>query len=326
MSALPGGDLPGGPGPRSDTRPGAGDFDHLPTWLRPVAEVGRRVGPADFTTALPPDGGGRPSAVLLLFGEGVEGPDLLLIERAHTLRSHAGQPAFPGGAIDPEDAGPVAAALRETVEETGVDPAGVEVFGTLPALYLPPSGYVVTPVLAWWRSPSPVRVVDPREVASVHRVPLATLLDPASRFRVRHPSGFVGPAFGVAGLIVWGFTAGVLDRLFSLTGWERSWDHTRVVDLPARLVHLDRPLRDPASPAADVVEAVPTDASTDEPTPADDPTPAGEPVAPEPADPELAYPEPDRAHQDRAHQDGTRRERAAERTADEYPPWRGGAS
>ncbi|REF36835.1 NUDIX domain-containing protein [Thermasporomyces composti] len=272
----------------------AGEFDHLPAWLRPVAELGRRVGPADFATALPPDGGGRPSAVLLLFGEGPEGPDLLLIERAHTLRSHAGQPAFPGGAIDADDSGPVAAALRETVEETGLDPSGVEVFGTLPALYLPPSGYVVTPVMAWWRSPSPVRVVDPREVASVHRVPLAALLDPKNRFRVRHPSGFVGPAFGVAGLIVWGFTAGVLDRLFALTGWERPWDRTRVVDLPARLVHLDRPVSDPAGPAADAAERVRGEATSED----------------------------TRGRDERRH--GRMEGDDAAKPADQDPPWRGG--
>jgi 8-oxo-dGTP pyrophosphatase MutT (NUDIX family) len=226
-----------GPGDREF----AGTADGLPAWLRPVADVASRVTPADFRGALPPDGGGRSSAVLLLFGEDAAGePDLLLIERAHTLRSHAGQPAFPGGAIDPDDDGPVGAALRETVEETGLDPQGVEVFGTLPALYLPPSGYVVTPVLGWWRTPSSVRVVDPEEVASVHRVPLDSLLSATNRLRVRHPSGFVGPAFAVAGLVVWGFTGGVLDRLFTLAGWERPWDRNRVEDLPAQLADLSR--------------------------------------------------------------------------------------
>ena len=100
----------------------------------------------------------------------------------------------------------------------------MQVFGTLPALFLPPSGFVVTPVLAWWREPSAVSVVDPREVASVHRVPLAELLDPANRFRVQHPSGYVGAAFDAAGLLVWGFTAGLLDRMLRLAGWEQPWD------------------------------------------------------------------------------------------------------
>ena len=66
----------------------------------------------------------RSAAVLMLFGEGARGPDLLLTERAATMRSHAGQPAFPGGSIDPGE-GIVEAALREGQEETGLDPASV---------------------------------------------------------------------------------------------------------------------------------------------------------------------------------------------------------
>jgi 8-oxo-dGTP pyrophosphatase MutT (NUDIX family) len=162
--------------------------------------------------------------------------DVLLIERAHDMRSHPRQVAFPGGAVDPGDDGPVAAALRESVEETGLDPGGVDVLGTLPAMFLPPSGYVVTPVLGWWREPSAVSVVDPREVASVHRVPLRELLDPANRFQVAHPSGYVGAAFRVSGLLVWGFTAGLLDRLMRLAGWEQPWDRERREELPPEMV------------------------------------------------------------------------------------------
>jgi hypothetical protein len=91
-------------------------------------------------------------------------------------------------------------------------------------------------VLAWWREPSAVGVVDPAEVASVHRVLLADLLDPANRLLVSHPSGYVGAAFEVSGQLVWGFTAGLLDRLLRLAGWERPWDRTRVQELPAELV------------------------------------------------------------------------------------------
>ena len=83
---------------------------------------------------------------------------------------------------------------------------------------MPPSDFVVTPVLAWWERPTPVGPRDPAEVASVHRVSIAELVDPTNRFRVRHPSGFVGPAFGVRDLIVWGFTGGLLDRLIYLGG------------------------------------------------------------------------------------------------------------
>ena len=204
----------------------------LPDWLAPVAVAAETIRAEQLSRFVPPPEGGRPSAVLILFGEGEQGPDLLLIERASTLSSHAGQPAFPGGAVDATDADVAACALREAQEETGLDPAGVQVFAELPALYLPPSGFVVHPVLAWWREESPVGVVDAGEVASVHRVPLTELLDPARRFSVRHPSGFVGPGFDVHGRLVWGFTGGLLSRLFALVGWERPWDDTVMRDLP----------------------------------------------------------------------------------------------
>jgi 8-oxo-dGTP pyrophosphatase MutT (NUDIX family) len=208
----------------------------VPGWLQPLADALPSVRPEQLSRFLPPDTGGRSSAVLVLFGEGPDGPDLLLIERAHTMRSHAGQPAFPGGAQDPEDDGPVGAALREAGEEVGLDPASVEVIGTLPALWLAPSGFVVHPVLAWWRAPHPVRVVDEAEVAAVVRVPVAELVDPANRLQVTHPSGWVGPAFRVRGLLVWGFTAGLLDRLLELGALAVRWDGTRVEQLDASTV------------------------------------------------------------------------------------------
>lgn len=216
--------------------------DGLPHWMHPIAHAAVSIRPEQLSRFLPPEDGGRQSAVLMLFGEshrdGRKVPDLLLIERAHNLRSHAGQPAFPGGAVDPGDDGPVAAALREAQEETGLDPDGVEVITTLPDLWLPPSNFVVTPVLGWWRRPTPVRVVDAAEVASVHRVALHDLLDPDNRLMVRHPSGFVGPAFRVNGLLVWGFTAGLLARLLEHAGAAPPWDQSRVEDLPDDLLRL----------------------------------------------------------------------------------------
>jgi 8-oxo-dGTP pyrophosphatase MutT (NUDIX family) len=221
-----------------ETTPGPVPDVRLPDWLRPLADKTASITTEDLSQFPPPSSGGRQSAVLLLFGEMDGVPDILIIERSHDMRSHAGQPAFPGGAVDPSDAGPVGAALREAVEETGLDPRGVDVFGTLPPLWVPPSGFVVTPVLGWWRAPSPIRAVDPAEVAAVHRVPLEVLLDPENRILVRHPSGYIGPAFRVHGLVVWGFTGRLLDGLFRAVGWERPWDHSRVEELPEHIVAL----------------------------------------------------------------------------------------
>ena len=179
----------------------------------------------------PPAEGGRPSAVLLLFADGPDGPDLLFIQRSDGLRQHPGQPAFPGGAIEATDTGPVDAALRETAEEAGVDPEDVEVLCTLPELFIAHSGFRVVPVLAWWHSPGPVSAVDPREVAAVERVRLSELSDPESRLTFRHPSGRSGPAFRVKGLLIWGFTAALVDRLLVLSGWEVPWDADRVHNL-----------------------------------------------------------------------------------------------
>lgn len=210
----------------------------LPDWLAPLAAALPDITVEQLTRWAPPDEGGRHSAVLVLFGHGRAGPDVLLIERAHTMRSHAGQPAFPGGAQDPGDDGPVGAALREAGEEVGLDPASVEVLGTLPGLWLPPSGFVVHPVVAFWHAPHAVRAVDAAEVAAVVRAPIAELVDPANRLRVTHPSGWVGPAFNVGDLLVWGFTAALLDRLLHLGGWELPWDAGRVEPLDEQTVAL----------------------------------------------------------------------------------------
>ena len=200
-----------------------------PAWLSELAAAVETM--EVHPRLMPPATGGRESAVLILFGDGPDGPDLLFIQRSEDLRLHAGQPAFPGGAIDPGDGGPVGAALREAVEEVGLDPSGVDVLGTLPEVFIPRTGFRVVPVLAWWRRPSAVAPVDAGEVAAVERVGVAELADPAARLMVRVPDGRTSPAFRVRGMLIWGFTAALVDRLLALGGWEKPWDATVVMDL-----------------------------------------------------------------------------------------------
>ncbi len=194
------------------------------------------------------DGEARPAAVLVLFGvlDGLPSDhhaqsravsrdlDVLLLARAETLSSHAGQVAFPGGRIDPQDDGPVAAALREANEETGLDTSGVDVLGTLGSLPIPVSQHVVTPVLAWWARPTPVGVVDPAESAQVFRAPVGDLLDPANRCTTvirRGVQTWRGPGFvltvGGQEQLVWGFTGLILERMFDSLGWTEEWDRGR---------------------------------------------------------------------------------------------------
>lgn len=202
----------------------------LPSVLDPVVEVLRTARAEDLTRYVPEHGQGRHSAVLVLFAVEQDAIDVLLIERSPDMRTHAGQPAFPGGSVEQEDADEAAAALREAVEETGLDPAGVRIFGLLPDLFVPVTNFVVSPVFAWWERPS--EVAPSGEAASVHRVSVAELVDPANRCNVRHPSGYIGPGFLVRGMLVWGFTGGLLSSLFERVGWALPWDRDRIVDLP----------------------------------------------------------------------------------------------
>lgn len=224
------------------TDPGTGPLDTLVAAL-PALRA------RDLTRfKAPSDGSGRRSGVLLLFGSGGPGasgagPDLVLIERARMLRAHAGQPAFPGGAVDPEDADATAAALREAQEEVGLDLSTVEVVGALPELFLPATRFLVTPVVAWWRSPHALHPASVDEVAVVGRVAVADLADPDNRWTLTHPSGYQGPAFDVrtaegASMLVWGFTAGVISGLLRLGGWERPWDPARSRELPPAAAEL----------------------------------------------------------------------------------------
>lgn len=154
--------------------------------------------------------------------------------RASTLRHHAGQAAFPGGASDPDDDGPVGTALREAREETGIDTARLHPLATMERMFIPPSGYHVVPVLAYSADPGPVSVVDAAETAIVARVPVRAFVDPENRLMVyRHinTSRYAGPAFLLNQMLVWGFTGQVISAMLDVAGWAQPWDSGRLLEL-----------------------------------------------------------------------------------------------
>lgn len=155
----------------------------------------------------------RRAAVLVPILHGAE-PGVLLTLRATSLRSHAGQVAFPGGRIEPGDASPEDAALREAEEEIGLDPGAVELAGRLPD-YVTGTGFHITPVVGLLPDGLALRP-SPDEVAAIFTLPMRTLLDPAApelrhrEFRGRQRRFWVWPH---ETHYIWGATAGILVHL-----------------------------------------------------------------------------------------------------------------
>jgi len=237
---------------------GAGDLNPqaAPPWLKPLtdncdhvkrayrrrvpAEVLALVTAANAKAAI--TGEKRDAAVLVLFSGPPDSPngglpdeaDLLVTVRASTLRHHAGQAAFPGGAADPGDDGPVHTALREANEETGVDTSLLHPLCTLERMFIPPSGFHVVPVLAYSQDPGPVAVVDESETAIVARVPVRAFINPENRimvYRKENTRRFAGPAFLLNEMLVWGFTGQVISAMLDVAGWAQPWDTDDVREL-----------------------------------------------------------------------------------------------
>jgi 8-oxo-dGTP pyrophosphatase MutT (NUDIX family) len=234
--------------------------DICPSWLRPLADNVGQI-PEAYRHRLPAGvlamvtaakaassmaslrGDGREAAVLVLFSGPESGPadgsvpddaDLLLTVRASTLRHHAGQAAFPGGASDPTDDGPVATALREAQEETGIDVSRLHPLATMERTFIAPSRFHVVPVLAYSPDPGPVSVVDETETAIVSRVPVRAFINPDNRLMVYRGNlgrRWAGPAFLLNQMLVWGFTGQVISAVLDVAGWARPWDTTDIREL-----------------------------------------------------------------------------------------------
>lgn len=237
-----------------------------PPWLKPLVDNADRVKKA-YRRRVPPEvlamvmaanakaainGDGRDAAVLVLFSgptdtasDGLpDDADLLVTVRASTLRHHAGQAAFPGGAADPGDRGPVYTALREATEETGIDTSRLHPIATLERMFIPPSGFHVVPVLAYSSDPGPVGVVDESETAIVARVPVRAFINPENRimvYRRENTRRYAGPAFLLNEMLVWGFTGQVISAMLDVAGWAQPWntDDIRELDEAMALVGHD---------------------------------------------------------------------------------------
>lgn len=149
-------------------------------------------------------------------------PGVILTQRTTTMRRHAGQVAFPGGRIDPEDNGPIDAALREAEEEIALPRRHVTVIGAADR-YRTVTGYEVTPILAVV-PPDLVLVPSEAEVAHVFEVPLAFILDPANH--VRASAEWQGQQrhyyeINWDGHRIWGATAAMIVNLSRRLQWPR---------------------------------------------------------------------------------------------------------
>lgn len=247
-----------------DSREGELSASAAPPWLSPLVDqpgavkaAYRRRVPAEVLAALTAanttaavTGARRDAAVLVLFsgpGDGERGvlpddADLLVTVRASTLRHHAGQAAFPGGAADPGDESPVHTALREATEETGIEASRLRPLATLEKMFIPPSGFHVVPVLAYSPDPGPVFVVDEHETAHVARVPVRAFVNPENRimvYRSENTRRTAGPAFLLNEMLVWGFTGQVIAAMLDVAGWAVPWENDNLYELSDAMALLD---------------------------------------------------------------------------------------
>lgn len=158
------------------------------------------------------------AAAVLIPIVAVPEPTLIFTVRTDSVGSHKGQISFPGGRLDPGET-PAEAALRETEEEIGLDPAEVTLIGELDTFPTYVSGYVVTPFVGWLKE-EPELTINPAEVAELLHVPIAELRD-----EIREDPGFQHRAQNYPteawiweGRVIWGVTARIVRQFLTILG------------------------------------------------------------------------------------------------------------
>jgi 8-oxo-dGTP pyrophosphatase MutT (NUDIX family) len=160
-----------------------------------------------------------PSGVLILFYPYREDISMVLILRPNYKGAHSGQISLPGGKSEPSDASPEETALREAREEIGINPAGIVILGRLTPLYIPPSNYLVIPIVGYSKH-QPQFKPDPQEVDQIIEIRLKDLLDEnnikTERFRIWFGFSIEAPCFSINGHKIWGATAMILSELIEM--------------------------------------------------------------------------------------------------------------
>ncbi len=165
-----------------------------------------------------PDNAVKSSVLVLLYPSGAR-INLVLMRRPDYTGVHSGQISLPGGKYEDSDESLIYTALREAQEEIGIDPARVQILGQLTDLYIPPSNFIVTPVVGYLTS-RPVFTPDPKEVANIIEITVDDLMNENNiqkkMMKLRYGITMKVPSYFIEGHIIWGATAMMLSEFREL--------------------------------------------------------------------------------------------------------------
>jgi len=191
----------------------------IPTIREYLESLRRKLAPVE-SVPRPARGDKKSAAVLVPLMHRHGTLEVLYTRRSDRLASHTGQVAFPGGRFDWRDTDLLAAALRETHEEVGIEPHQVRVLGTFPGRRTNATDIAVTPFVGVIEGDPQLRP-DPKEVAEIFHVPLQALSDPRYRGSYRWKRNGTSsdyPAILYAGQVIWGLTYSLTLTFLQLIG------------------------------------------------------------------------------------------------------------